>query len=242
MSLFVHPNSCPCGHSNPSSESQLARSSTCASQKFKCWSVTSNFMEKGQVMVKTEQISFWFSWRSLEFNILGPLPFCWSWSVGLQVIEKECQVAGQAQSMITQVVLPWLNTTTNNFWKSKFNVPGLILSLQWFRSNIQNNMQGEFCAGDAHLETFPALLTSKLLILIASSSTQQQIQVSYRDKQLIYFKGLFLSSFLQVLHRFKSSRQKGIPGRDSLRERRKEQNANTAGPQWIEASPKGCHK
>lgn len=70
VSLCI-PNSCPCGHSNPSSESQLARSSTCASQKFKCWSVISNFMEKGQVMDKTEQISFWFSWRSLEFNIFG---------------------------------------------------------------------------------------------------------------------------------------------------------------------------
>jgi len=31
---------------------------------------------------------------------------------------------------------------------------------------------------DAHLETFPVLLTSKLLFLIPSSSTQQQIQAS----------------------------------------------------------------
>lgn len=73
-----------------------------------------------------------------------------------------------------------------NFWKTKFDVPGLNLSLAVIYKQ-QNNMQHELCAGDADLETFPALETSELLFLIASSSTQQQIQVSQRDKQLIYF-------------------------------------------------------
>lgn len=39
-------------------------------------------------------------------------------------------------------------------------------------------MQHELCTADAHLETFPTLCTSKLLFLIASSSTELKIQVS----------------------------------------------------------------
>lgn len=58
-----------------------------------------------------------------------------------------------------------------NFWKTKSNVPGLILSLAVINCKLGHNMQHELCTGDAHLETFPALRTSKFLFLIASSST-----------------------------------------------------------------------
>lgn len=69
--LHVHPQSLSSWTlSDPSSESQLAKSSTCGSQKCICWLVTSSLKHKGQLAAKTEQKSYWFSWKTLEFNII----------------------------------------------------------------------------------------------------------------------------------------------------------------------------
>lgn len=61
-------------------------------------------MQKASWQLKLNRKATDFNEKHRNLISLRPLPFCQSWSVSLQVIETDWQMAGQARNMTAQAL------------------------------------------------------------------------------------------------------------------------------------------